>query len=496
MSRQALARQEAKKIEQAEAKELSISNANPTVVRPAERRVPRAAATPSVPRWRNDARRRRLLAAADVIAAALATTVATWGVGALWTIALLPGWVVLAKLLGLYDRDHRVIRHLTVDEMPLILVWALCGSIGVSAALSLTPTGPLTTADMAEAVALAALSGLLLRAGARSLWRRTTPVERCLVIGDGELASEVHRKLYLFSDMHLSVEAEIDPAALGSGETNGKGGLDLGELVAGYDRVIVATTWMRPETIGGLYAECRRCQVKLSVVSPLRGRALPAQRTTQVADLPVLEYNTWDVSRSSALLKRCFDMIAGAIGALILVALLPLVAVAIKLDSRGPVFFTQLRAGRGGTPFRIIKFRTMKCGAEENLADVVRLSELEEPMFKLEADPRCTRVGRLLRRISLDELPQVLNVLRSEMSIVGPRPEELELVKLYRPEHRFRLTVKPGMTGPMQVYGRGNLTFTERLAVELDYIENLSLARDLRLLALTSSAVVRRSGAY
>ena len=117
-------------------------------------------------------------------------------------------------------------------------------------------------------------------------------------------------------------------------------------------------------------------------------------------------------------------------------------------------------------------------------------------MFKLEDDPRVTRVGRLLRRLSLDELPQLINVLRGQMSIVGPRPEQIELVERYRPEHRFRLTVKPGMTGPMQVNGRGQLTFAERLDLEVNYIENLSIGRDVRILAETASAVVRRNGAY
>ena len=142
------------------------------------------------------------------------------------------------------------------------------------------------------------------------------------------------------------------------------------------------------------------------------------------------------------------------------------------------------------------KFRTMVADAEDRLADVVRLDDLREPMFKLSADPRVTRVGRFLRRLSLDELPQLWNVLRGEMSIVGPRPEQVELVERYRPEHRFRLSVKPGITGPMQVFGRGDLTFHERLAVELDYIENVSLARDLRILVETVPVALKGSGAY
>ena len=144
----------------------------------------------------------------------------------------------------------------------------------------------------------------------------------------------------------------------------------------------------------------------------------------------------------------------------------------------------------------MLKFRTMRCGAHDRVRDVVDLDALPAPMFKLRDDPRVTRLGRVLRSLSLDELPQLLNVLRGDMSLVGPRPEQLDLVARYEPEHRFRLTVKPGLTGPMQVYGRGELDFEERLALERDYVENVSLARDLRLLALTLGSVFRRNGAY
>ena len=144
----------------------------------------------------------------------------------------------------------------------------------------------------------------------------------------------------------------------------------------------------------------------------------------------------------------------------------------------------------------MLKFRSMVVDAEELLEGLVPFDGLEEPMFKLRADPRVTRVGRVLRRWSLDELPQLWNVLVGSMSLVGPRPEQLELVERYSPEHLFRLSIKPGITGPMQVYGRGELTFDERLALEADYIDNLSLGRDMRILGMTVSAVVRGGGAY
>jgi lipopolysaccharide/colanic/teichoic acid biosynthesis glycosyltransferase len=144
----------------------------------------------------------------------------------------------------------------------------------------------------------------------------------------------------------------------------------------------------------------------------------------------------------------------------------------------------------------MLKFRTMHVGAEARLADIVDLDELDGPSFKLRDDPRVTRVGRWLRRTSLDELPQFLNVLRGEMSLVGPRPEQLDLVDRYADEHRFRLSIKPGLTGPMQISGRGDLAFAERLAVERDYVENLSVTRDLRILIMTVGVVVSGRGAY
>jgi lipopolysaccharide/colanic/teichoic acid biosynthesis glycosyltransferase len=221
-----------------------------------------------------------------------------------------------------------------------------------------------------------------------------------------------------------------------------------------------------------------------------------AVQLNHIADLPVVEYNTWDVSRSTIFLKRLIDLIVCVITLPLILPVFLLIALAIKLDTRGPVIYSQQRAGLNEQPFQMYKFRTMVSNAEDLLQDLVRLDHLSDPVFKLHHDPRVTRVGRFLRRWSLDELPQLLNVLRGAMSLVGPRPEQVELVARYQPEHRFRLAVKPGLTGPMQVNGRAALGFEERLAIEREYIENLSLGRDVRILALTASAVVRGSGAF
>jgi len=195
-------------------------------------------------------------------------------------------------------------------------------------------------------------------------------------------------------------------------------------------------------------------------------------------------------------LKRAVDVVGSALALLVLWPLMLFVACAIKLDSPGPVLFVQDRAGKGGRPFRFYKFRSMVWNAEEMLQGMVDIEGLPSPAFKIRDDPRVTRVGRLLRRTSIDELPQLWNVLRGEMSLVGPRPEEMRIVRLYDEQEKRRLAMKPGITGPMQVDGRGLLTFKERVDLELAYIENYGLREDLKILAKTVPAVVRGTGSY
>ncbi len=194
--------------------------------------------------------------------------------------------------------------------------------------------------------------------------------------------------------------------------------------------------------------------------------------------------------------KRGMDIAGALIGLAVSLPAMALAAVAIKLDSPGPVFYRQVRVGENGRPFRIIKLRSMAAGAEQQLAELVNLTDLPEPAFKLHSDPRVTRVGRVLRRISLDEAPQFINVLAGEMSLVGPRPEEERIVALYADAQRRRLAVKPGMTGPMQIRGRGNLTFAERIRLELEYIDQYSLRRDIAIILKTIPAIVRGDGAF
>ena len=406
----------------------------------------------------------------------------------LWSLCALPLWLVLAKLHGLYDRDHRSLRHLTVDETPSLQVWAVSGAAATVLILHLSPVGAPGYSTVLAMFGTAVGASLVLRVVTRTLWRSMVPPERALIVGSGPLAEMTRRKLRLFTDMHI--------AAVGARST-----LTPGEVRAEpawleeIDRVLVAAGPIDEELVAELVRVCRERKIKLSVIPPT-GAFGTAVQLSRLADLPVIEYNTWDISRSTLLLKRVLDATVSAVGVAFFAPVLLVTALAVFLDSRGNPIFVQRRVGRDGKPFRMLKFRTMVRDAEERLAEVVRLDDLRDPMFKVPRDPRVTRFGALLRRTSLDELPQLINVLRGEMSLVGPRPEQVELVRRYRPEHRFRLAVKPGITGPMQVFGRGELTFDERLAVERDYIENLALGRDLRILAMTIAAVAGGRGAY
>jgi lipopolysaccharide/colanic/teichoic acid biosynthesis glycosyltransferase/GT2 family glycosyltransferase len=202
------------------------------------------------------------------------------------------------------------------------------------------------------------------------------------------------------------------------------------------------------------------------------------------------------LSASQRVAKRGMDLFLSAATLVLFAIPMALIALAVKLDSPGPAIFTQIRIGENGKPFRILKFRTMVVQAEELLPQLVDIVRLPEPAFKLRDDPRITRLGHFLRRFSLDELPQLINVLRGEMSLVGPRPEEAAIVARYTDDQRRRLMVRPGMTGPMQVSGRGDLPFEARLALELDYIERYSLRRDLSIIWRTLPAVLRGDGAY
>jgi exopolysaccharide biosynthesis polyprenyl glycosylphosphotransferase len=451
---------------------------------------------PAAPqRWTaRDPLRRRLLALADagaVLAAAGSFVFLGAGGGAAFAaLVSLPLWILIAKLYGLYDRDHGALRHLTVDELPSILAWTGTSIAALVVFLHATSLVGISIQAAANAVVAAFAAALVLRSLARYAWRRITPPERILIVGSKEHAQSVRRKLELFADIHGAIVGEYSAPRL---EPLREG---RAPWLSPIDRLILAAPSLDDDLFAHLVAVCRAEHVKLSVVPADREIFGSAGQLHHVADLPVVDYNTWDVSRSTLLLKRVLDIVLAAALLLVTLPVIAITVVAVRLGGSGPAFYVQTRAGLHGREFRMLKFRTMRADAETILPALVQLDALDEPVFKLVRDPRVTRLGRVLRRTSLDELPQLLNVLKGDMSLVGPRPEQVELVRRYEPDHLFRLTVKPGLTGPMQVFGRGRLSFEERLALERDYIENLSIGRDLRILAMTVGSVLEGRGAY
>ena len=213
---------------------------------------------------------------------------------------------------------------------------------------------------------------------------------------------------------------------------------------------------------------------------------------------PLVQLTAPSLKGPQLIAKRVVDLIGATIGLIVLSPILVILAVLVKLGSRGPAFFTQERVGRGGRLFKIIKLRTMVDGAEAKRDELLTQSVYGDPrLFKIPSDPRMTRLGRWLRRASLDELPQLVNVLKGEMALVGPRPPLPSEVALYEAHHYARFDMKPGMTGPWQIAGRNNVTdFEKVIALESEYTRSWSLARDLAILALTIPAVLNMQGAH
>lgn len=259
--------------------------------------------------------------------------------------------------------------------------------------------------------------------------------------------------------------------------------------------VIVAATATTLDISNRLVRELTNDGIHVELSSALRDVASSRLTVRPFGRFPVIYVEPVHRSGWRTSAKRAFDVSVATLGLMGASLLMLVVAVAVRLDSPGPVLFRQVRVGRNGKPFKVLKFRTMVVGAEEQVIDLRDLNEADGPLFKISADPRVTRVGAILRRTSIDELPQLWNVIRGDMSLVGPRPAIPSEVEAWLPELHERLRVKPGMTGMWQVNGRSAASWDDYVRLDLYYVDNWSLSTDLTILAQTVPAVLSSRGA-
>jgi exopolysaccharide biosynthesis polyprenyl glycosylphosphotransferase len=314
-----------------------------------------------------------------------------------------------------------------------------------------------------------------------------------LIIGAGGIGQRLANHLEKHPELGRSVYGLLDDRKLlGKGVTGRTS--DLAELArAGFvDEVILAGPHDREKTLRVVRA-ARELRLDVKMLPDLFG-CEPTQETERIAGVPLICLHEERLPVAGLLLKRMLD-VAGASAVLVIVApVLALLAVLVRLDSPGPVLYSALRAGRKGKLFRCHKFRTMVRSADALKAELRERNQRKGPFFKITDDPRITRVGRILRRYSLDELPQLWNVLKGEMSLVGPRPHPLDDFSAYSIEHLPRLDVIPGMTGLWQVTARRNPSFKSGMDLDIEYIRHWSLGMDLRILLKTAAVVLRGGG--
>jgi exopolysaccharide biosynthesis polyprenyl glycosylphosphotransferase len=374
------------------------------------------------------------------------------------------------------------------------------GVLVLDGLLALSPVGPLSPTS-AIALGIGSLGGsFFLRGVMRFLWHRLTPAATGIVIGPPPAVDLVARRVSTHPETRLVLvgylSSQSEPAAVELPRLGAVADIASAARDHTIERVIVTEGEMSEPTTERLIEECKATGLALTFLPQHYGLLGPGIELNRLAELPVLDFRFSDPPRSTVAMKRVMDVVISILMLILLSPLLMLIAVAILVDSGRPVFFRQRRVGEEGRSFKMVKFRTMVTDAEQRLPELIDVATLDQPAFKIPNDPRVTRIGRLLRRTSLDELPQLFNVLGGRMSLVGPRPEEEAVVALYDERQRGRLAVKPGITGPMQVYGRSDLTFEERLAMERDYLDNLSLLTDLAILLRTPLAIARGNGAY
>jgi exopolysaccharide biosynthesis polyprenyl glycosylphosphotransferase len=353
------------------------------------------------------------------------------------------------------------------------------------------------------AVVLLALSRVIQQQVMGKLFAHGVGVSRVIIVGAGEVGRTVMRTIVARPELGYQVVGFVD-------DNPQKGETDIGRFKAlgpvrnlsrlvedeVVDEVIITLPWMYHRKIMSIVRECERRQVNARIVPDLFQMSLSHVDVDDLGGVPLIGVREVGIERWARVVKRAVDFVGALLGLTLGAPFLGLIALAIRLDSPGPIIFHQTRVGAGGRPFEIYKFRSMREGAEDELGELSEWNEADGPLFKMRDDPRLTWVGRFLRRTSLDELPQMWNVLWGEMSAVGPRPALPSEVSDYREWHKKRLQVRPGMTGLWQVSGRSLLTFDEGVLLDVYYIENWSLWLDFKIMMRTVPQVLFGNGAY
>ena len=416
-----------------------------------------------------------------------------------------PAWLALFWLYGLYE-PRQVLGP--VNEFKQVFNGVVAGTVVIFVADALKLFG----GDLARGWGLLALaSGLVLVGGERlvvrktlhSLRRRGGDATRTIVLGANHEARTMVRTLDREAWLGYRIVGFVDDEAPVGQEVVGERKVlgstdDLEDLIRkhGVGLVLVAASAFDAARLNRLFWELQDADVDLQITSGTIDLLASRVTVQSVAGVPLLYVRRSGISPFQRALKRAIDLIGSGLGLILLSPLFAAFAVWIKRDSDGPVYFRQIRVGRDGEHFDVWKFRTMVKDAEERRAELEAHSEGPGLLFKLKEDPRVTGAGRFLRKYSLDELPQLINVLKGEMSLVGPRPALPSEVERYDHWVRNRLIVKPGMTGLWQVSGRVETTFSDYVRYDLFYIQNWSLSLDLWILWRTFRAVMSGEGAH